>query len=42
MAKSGLVMILVGVLFSVLATLYLLAPQQEIEAGKLPGWAAGE
>lgn len=39
MAKYGLVMNLVGVVLTVLATLFLLAPQQGIEAGKLPAWA---
>ncbi len=40
MAKYGLIMNLVGVVLTVLATLFLLAPQQGIEAGKMPEWAA--
>ena len=40
MAKYGLAMNLVGVVLTVLATLFLLAPQQGIEFGKMPAWAA--
>jgi sodium-dependent dicarboxylate transporter 2/3/5 len=39
MAKYGLVMNLVGVVLTVLATLYLLAPQQGIDFGTMPDWA---
>ena len=40
MAKYGLAMNLVGVVLTVLATLFLLAPQQGIDFGKMPAWAA--
>jgi len=40
MAKYGLVMNLVGVVLTVLTTLFLLAPQMGIEPGKLPAWVS--